>query len=319
MTRGFFSLRAGLPVAFVLVLGLAPPRTATAQPQPPTVSPEARALAMEGMRLLDDQRFADAATSFERSLALFEAPSTLYNLGMAYRGMNRCTRATDAFRRFLGVVRDAALRADGEVRLAEMDACVVRVHLTVTGASQEVKVDGEPQSLRDGEHSLLLDPGVHRFEASRSGYHPQVSEWSFARGDRRDITVDAAARPMPFVLVVEPGNARAVIRVDGRALDPGQYTVETTHGTHRVEVVYPGGDTQRREMHGPPGGRLSLQFTERVVVRESRSVVTRWWFWTILGAAVAGGVTTAVLLWPSEVTRPQPTWGTTVISLTLGL
>lgn len=308
-------MQARSPAAAVVALVSFALSAGEAYGQRSPASDEARALAVEGMRLLDDQRFADAAALFERSLQRFEAASTLYNLGMAWRGMNRCTRATEVFRRFLGIVRDPALRADGETRLAEMEACQVRVHLTVRGGSEEVLVDGTAQPLHDGEHSLLLDPGAHRLEVRRSGYHAEAADWSFARGDRRDVTIDASGRPMPFVLVVEPASAAAVLRVDGRTLDVGQHTVETTHGAHRVEVVYPGGDVQRREVVGTPGGRVVLNFTERVVVREGRSIATRWWFWTAIGVVAAGGVTAAVLLAPGDPERPQPTWGMTTISI----
>jgi len=63
----------------------------------------------------------------------------------------------------------------------------------------------------------------------------------------------------------------------------------------------PGGDQQ-------PAGTLVAQPTQQP---ESSPVYTKWWFWTVVGAVVVGGVVTAVVL-SSGTTKPACPAGVTV-------
>ena len=66
-----------------------------------------------GVRGLDEGRFGDAVIAFEESLRVRDVPVTLYNLGLAYRGVGREAQAIAMFERYLETpAPDAAQSAE---------------------------------------------------------------------------------------------------------------------------------------------------------------------------------------------------------------
>lgn len=279
-----------------------------AQPAPSRIQ-EARALWSTGREFLEDSRFADAASAFERSLALMERPSTLYNLGLAYRGMNRCRQATTTFERYLSLTSDPNELRDARQMLGEVRGCVAHVTVQADGDGAEVLVDGERITVTEGR-ALDLDPGRHTFESQRRGYRPVRQERDVARGERVTITLAAGGVALPATIVVETGRPEAVVRIDDEVLAPGRTSVETTAGIHRVVVTYPGEEAQRRSVESAPGSRVVVSFSER-----TGGIATRWWFWTGVGVVVAGLVVGGVVLFSSDGEPYPATWGTAMAAI----
>lgn len=97
-------------------------------------------------------------------------------------------------------------------------------------------------------------------------------------------------------LTVIPSVEGAALRLDGAAItareprtaDPGDHVLEATaEGYNRNAQTLRLARGERREL------AVTLQRTEG-------GVLTRWWFWTIIGVAVAGATTAAVLLLSEE-------------------
>ena len=123
----------------------------------------ARQVIAAGLRLLEDARYAEAAAALERSLALRESPSVLYNLALAYRGTGSYLRAIATFERFLNAApereplrRDAAAIA-GELRGAlapvradDLAAHALRALLARNPAAGE-RVDEVPEHREPAE------------------------------------------------------------------------------------------------------------------------------------------------------------------------
>lgn len=276
---------------------------------------EARRLFREGMTSLNDGLFADAISSFERSLRLQEAPATLYNVALAYRGTSQCTFGLNALDRFDALVTDPARRQSADDLRRQFDGCVVTVSLSVQGQCEALFIDGHPSPLRDGHHRILLDPGSHRFEVRRVGYRSVERVQEMQRGHGYEMALDASLDPLPAELIVDPGRADAAVRVDDVAMVEVPGAISTRPGPHRIRVVYPDGTSQERSVVVEPGGHLVVNFRERMAP-PSQALWNRWWFWTGLGVVVAGAaVATVVALQPAPESRPPATWGTTEFSL----
>jgi hypothetical protein len=280
---------------------------------------EGRRLFTEGTTALRALRYADAVSALERSLQLNERPSVLYNLGLAYRGINRCRDATAVFTRFLPTAGTDDERREVQTLLDELRQCPAHVTLQVRGESEEVLVDGARQPTRDGTHPLTLDPGEHLFEARRAGFRPTLERQTLSRGATVQLVLDASATPMPSTIAVETGDPAAVVRIDGTALSLGTTARETVAGEHRVEVEYPGHPAQSRAVRVGPGARLVVSFTDRgPAASGSGSVLTRWWFWTGVGVVAAGVVVGAVLATSGSPDPYEGTWGNAVARITVG-
>lgn len=262
-------------------------------------SARARRRFEQGVRLLEDARFGEAAAALEESLAIRESPPALFNLGLAYRGMGSYRRAIATFQRFMDASGDrhGQMIRDARDFTREMTAALAHVQLTVRGGATDVTADGERVGSADGRLSVEVDPGRRVFVASRRGYRPARAEVELASGAHSELTLDASEHPLPGHLTVEAGTPSAEIRLDGRFVGRGRYAGPVAPGRHRIDLVAPGYGPQHRALEVRPGGsdRLALRL---VVVERSTSVFGRWWFWTGAAAIAAGVVVTAILLTP---------------------
>ncbi|MBA3501085.1 MAG: hypothetical protein H0T65_11960 [Deltaproteobacteria bacterium] len=86
-------------------------------------NPEARAEYDEGRRLYDAGKHLDAAARFERAYEIEADPVYLFNIGQAYRLAVICTKALDAYRRYLEQAPAAPNRAAVEAHQQELAGC----------------------------------------------------------------------------------------------------------------------------------------------------------------------------------------------------
>jgi hypothetical protein len=80
----------------------------------------------------------------------------------------------------------------------------------------------------------------------------------------------------------------ALIAVDGRDLGTTSPRIELAlpAGPHEVVARHDGYDDAKLSLLLAPGATRDIS----VPLERSRSVFTRWWFWSAVGVAVAGGV-----------------------------
>lgn len=105
--------------AIAAVLVCAAP--AAAQPN------DAERLYHDGQRAYDAGRYDDAVAAWDKSYALSRLPPLLFNIGQAYRlraWTGDCTRAADAYRKFIAVEPRSSQRGQAEGFLAELGPCV---------------------------------------------------------------------------------------------------------------------------------------------------------------------------------------------------
>lgn len=270
-------------------------------------APDARASFEQGVRLLEDARYAEAAAALERSLALRESPSVLYNLALAYRGTGAYLRAIETFERFLHAAPEREpLRRDAATIAAELRGALARVRLSVRGLADEVRLDERVLTARELDVVLPVDPGRHVFEARRAGYESATRTLTLSPGATDDVLLDVTAHPLPARLQVQVSVDDAVISVDGVERGRGTFSGELPPGAHTLEVRASSHQTERRALELAPGRQ------ERVVVTLSSnpSVLSRWWFWTGAAVIVAGLVVGGVLLFSGTEAPVQGTWGT---------
>jgi hypothetical protein len=272
----------------------------------------ARRLFIEGQTALEEGRFTDAVRAFRGSLAVSDRPGTMFNLGLAYRGLDQCREAQDSFEQVVGLSQDDALVQQARTLRDDAARCVGHVSLTVAGRATEVLVDGEAVRLLDGQHDLALNPGHHTFEARREGHTPARASVDLARGARDAITLDAGAWPLAARIVIDTGRSDVSVRLNGEPVRVGAGGVEAMPGRQRVEVQFADGDVQRREVDVPAGGRVVLAFTPGGE-SDRGGVHTRWWFWTGIGAVVVGAVVGIVAATGGAAQQPVGRWATVTV------
>lgn len=256
---------------------------------------DAREAFEEGLALLDDERFADAVSAFERSIAHHETTAAVYDLGLACRGAGRIAAAVAAFERVierLGDGSDDALLTNARTLREELRRQLARVTLDVRGDPSAVLLDGAP--VASVSEPLILDPGLHVLETRRSGYLDQRAELRLAPGATERVTLDAAAAPVPARLEVHALPEAAVVRVDGAPRPGPDVRLELPAGPHMLSVTADGFEGVERTLELEPGGveRVSI-----ALVPASSDLASEPWLWIAIAASAAligGGIALGV-------------------------
>lgn len=289
-------------VARAVAVALFAGASAHAQPRPRSTSVSVAAAEFrQGVARLDQHRYNDAAAAFERSLALRQSASALYNLGLACRGAGATLRAVAAFERFLAVARPTSpARRSAVAMLAELRHTLAHVSLAVQGDGAEVRVDDEPVSLTDRAIELTLAPGPHAFEARCPGYRPARVERTLAPSEVTRVSIDGAADPLPARVVIDVDDPAAAVRIDGASRGVGRIEAMLPPGAHRIDVTLASGAERHRDATLRPGAdeRWAVP-REPAPVAPRPSLLRSGWLWAGIGAGVllvAGAILAGVLL-----------------------
>ena len=194
---------------WMLLSGVSRVPTAAAEEDPNVVA-AARALAVEGVKLAQDKRCAEAIDKLERAEQLRHSAIVLEQLGECYIEQGRFVEGSEALH---AVVReglpenpsDAYKRANANARalLEPTRAKIAQLTITV-----EVLENVQPEVLIDGQKvppALLgaarpTDPGDHTIDASAPGFLPITRHVTLAPGQSQSLDLS---------LVVDPAQLRA--------------------------------------------------------------------------------------------------------------
>ncbi|MBX3208599.1 MAG: tetratricopeptide repeat protein [Labilithrix sp.] len=121
-----------------------------------------------------------------------------------------------------------------------------------------------------------------------------------------ELTADLRARTATIHVTTNVPMARLYVRGKDSGTIEREATVRARAGNAVVRVEADGYEPFARDLALPGGGSVDVNAElERARARgttphESRSLTSRWWFWTALGVLAAGGVTVGVIALTSE-------------------
>jgi tetratricopeptide (TPR) repeat protein len=228
---------------------------------------DAQADFQRGVAEMDAHRYPSALDALESSYRLYPSPVALYNLALVHREMGHVQRAIEAFERYL---------AEGAARVPADRAASVRDtlgQLRAQLARVGLTVTPTPFTTTvDGREcdlpngELVLDPGDHVVVVTSAGRRPWREELHLSAGQH-----------VTRALTLDPDVASPVVT-------PPAVVVSQTPAAPLPNPVTP----HPRDDQAAP------------------SIVTRWWFWTGVGALVAGGVIAGVVIATSGTEAPLP-------------
>jgi len=130
---------------------------------------EARDRFNQALRLVDAQRFEEAAVEFKRAYELSPNPAVLYNLGQAHAAARHPAQAVAAFRAYLSQTTDSGdvRRGQALAELTRLEQLLGVLVLSTRPSNVSVRVDGRPVEVSG---PLELDPGSHLIVVSSPGY-----------------------------------------------------------------------------------------------------------------------------------------------------
>lgn len=268
-----------------------------------------------GLTLAKREQWGDALAAFEEAAALHDKSLVQYNIVYCQRALGRYVAARRAARRLLAAPGELAQSYLDDLRvfIAEFDAIIVAVEVTITPHGAALTVDGRPP-VRAGavflggvsggdtagpppsKFTLEVDPGSHLFRAHRQGHRDVVAQRSYAPGERARL--DLRLDEMPATIVVESSERDAIVRVNEREVGLAPIELQRPAGRYRLQV--------EKDTFEPYSAELQLEAGQRTELRAEmlpyvQPLHEKWWFWTAIGGAVTTGVVLTVIL-----TRPEP-------------
>jgi hypothetical protein len=315
----------------------AAPRAAAAPTRATPEALEAKRHFQQAVALHREGNLAGALAEFRAAHELWakteggtlNAVTALYNVGALEKELFRYTDAIASLRRFLAesealskLTRTQAaevrtMRSEAHQLVTEMTALLAPIALTVEPGDAQVLMDGRAIAAID-RGRIELPPGAHVLEVSAEGHHPERREISVVAG--RPIALAIRLRPIPRTghLVVTSQTPLTQIFIDGQDRGAAPVTVELPAGGHRLEARAPG--------HLPHASEVALAVGQRREIKLALDpppppppppptpLHRRWWFWGAVGAAVAGGVATAIVARPGSQPALVGTWDPGVVS-----
>jgi tetratricopeptide (TPR) repeat protein len=261
---------------------------ATAQQQASTAHHRAGDAAMA------DGRIDDAIREYMAAYELSPQPALLYNLGRAYAALGRYPDALDYLERF---DRDANPQTRALVQglpqlIAETRARVSALTLECNVDEAEVRLDKTILGKTPLAVGLRVNAGEHVVEVTKEGYESYRRSLSFPGGGESRIEANLAPRTTMARINVSSNVAGVGLSVDGveRGVLPAELLLGA--GSHDFEARKDGYVTVRKSVVLEPGEKRALSLD----LSASSPLYTKWWFWTGIGAVVAGSAVAVIAL-----------------------
>jgi hypothetical protein len=187
-----------------------------------TETAAARSLAVEGIKLADAGKCADAIEKLARAEKLHHAPIPLSRLGECQIAQGKLVDGTENLRK---VLREplppnpspALVKARDRAQAALDSAKPKIAFLTImvkgppSNTAATVTVDGQPVSSALLESERPSDPGEHVIEATAQGFLKGTARVTLGVGDKQSVTLKLETDPnyVPPAPPGEPGGAPA--------------------------------------------------------------------------------------------------------------
>ena len=307
------------------------PANAHAQPTPPTSAAselaEARKQFFVGNDLAKASQWAQALAAFERSALLRPHALTTFNMAVCERALGRLTRARLLFSQTITVAErepaefPASRLEEARGYVSTMEAELVRLEVRLAPADAAVLVDGRALVVENrsgetplataglgapgvlerapaGTFVLVADPGTHFLRIVAKGYADVTLTKVYAPGTR--TVLDLQLERLPATVRVTSNVTDPIVTVNGADVGFAPVAISRPAGSYRVVVRKPGFDTFDARLDVLPGQDVDLPAK---MAEEKVPLTKRWWFWTAIGSALAGG---AVLTYALTRENPAP-------------
>jgi hypothetical protein len=285
-TRAFSACLIGLVLALV-------PAAADAAGHGRTPKSPATEIKEQGDRAMDALHYDDALASYKKAYELSHDPALLYNQARAYQALGDYASALDLLERFEQIASPAL-----QARVPDLKGLGKDLHAKVSTLNLTCDVPGAEVVLRDkviGETPLpplRTTAGHATLVIHGDKYEEFRLEVDLVGGQALSVSAALKPRDTSAVLVVHSAVAGAHVSVDGALRGDVPLELVTAAGLHSIRLERSGYEPSETSAVLDPGGRKEVD----VPLVKGTPIVARWWFWTVVGAAVAGGVATYFVL-----------------------
>ncbi len=268
--------------------------TAVASAQP-AGDPHTQAAALKrgGDDALARKEFVAALADYERSYEIEPNPALHYNRGRALEFLARYPEAVDALERFQAEA-PADLKAkvpDLDAHMVDLKSKVATVSITTNAAGARILLGGHEVGRAPLPRAIRINAGPTTLEVFAEGYVDYRKEVDLKGGEATPLDVALSSRDTASYLVVKSSVVAARVSIDGKVvgLVPAEATL--TAGPHPIHLEHDGYSNADTQVVLRAGERREIS----IDLIKSRSITSRWWFWTGIGVVVVGAAAGVVV------------------------
>jgi hypothetical protein len=277
-----------------------PPRVApepivVAPPEPAPLPPPSPAL--RAAKLRDDgndamlaMRYPDALAAYQAALELTpEDTRLLYNIARAEQLLGAYPEALTALESFA-----AHVGSEAKAKVGGLDDLFAELRRRVS--TLDLKCSERGARILVGDKIIGVTPlprmrlaaGAVTLKLELDGFFPEARDIVLPGGGALSLEVSLHRKSTSGQLAISSTPIGALVSVDGHELGTASPRLEVAlpAGPHEIRAHHEGFDDARLSLLIAPGALRDVS----IPLERSRSVLTRFWFWSAVGVAVAGGV-----------------------------
>lgn len=161
---------------------------------------DAKALMQSGLKLFAAKDFLGALAVFRTAYARFPSAKILLNIGTTLTRLDRKARAANVYRRYLDSPdADPARQKDVAKVLAELDAVVATLELSITPADAELQIDDEDWAPAAATPRLRVAAGPVTVRARHADYKAGEQVVQATAGGKLAVAIALVAIPPPVI------------------------------------------------------------------------------------------------------------------------
>jgi hypothetical protein len=299
----------------------APPAAPSARPAAPPVT-EGETPAQQASKLREaaneamlGMRYADGLVAYQKALELTPDDAGLYySIARAHQFLGDYPEALDALEAF-----DKKATREMRAKVGKLDALYAEIRPRVGVLNLACDMVGARVLVRNkviGTTPLpatRIGSGAAFVQLELDGFFTESRPITVPGGGELSLKVELHKKATSGFLAISTVPMGAIVSVDGRELGTSSPTLELSlpSGPHELIARRDGYDEARVPIVLSPGATRDVS----IPLEQKRAITTRWWFWTGIGVAIAGGVALTYALTtersagrgslsPSQVTGP---------------
>jgi hypothetical protein len=178
-----------------------------------------------------------------------------------------------------------------------MKALLAPVTFVITPSTATVTVDGRLVALPQS-NVVSLAAGTHQIDVTAADHLAERRELTVRAGVPARVEIRLAIIQRTGKVRITSSQPNTRISIDGQARGVAPLDLELQAGGHQLEARADGFEDHRGELMLAAGQQRNVDVELRRPAPASAPIHKKWWFWTGLGTAVAGGTVAAFLLQP---------------------
>jgi sulfur carrier protein ThiS len=261
--------------------------SAGAHAQSSQLSRDSEKLKVAADEAMDNLRYAEALDGYTKAYAISHDARFLYNMGRALGALGQYPEAVNQLERFR---LDAP--ADLKSRVPQLEQLITDFKRHVSTLTIKCNVTAARVLVREkavGQTPLAelkLNAGPAVVEVDADGYATQRQQVTLPEGDSIELVFDLVKASPLGILVVRSTPAATSVFVDGKGLGGTPLETSLMPGPHVLLLGRDGYRDLTTSAVIERGRRRELDLR----LEKTPSVLTRWWFWTVVGVVIASGV-----------------------------